>query len=118
MSSIRKSKKQINATCVELANLLIFISAVNDGYTEEEFYKNAVAIDNLTSTALSRCKFAFDKSRSDFENDHEYRLARHKYVASAFRKMKADNEKQIAEILHTLNAAVPEKIKESVKKSE
>ena len=115
MSSIRRTKKYIRYACGDIAaELLIASHAIKD-------FNSAVTPDIITDIAslqvdsLSKCKFAFDKAKSDFEDGKAYRAAKHKYTAAAFNKLKEEMSAKTQKIVHKMNAAMPQHIKDAAK---
>lgn len=115
MASIRKTKKNIRYACGEIASeLLVASSAIND-FNHEETPKIIGDIAALQVDALSKCTFAYDKAKSDFENAKAYRQAKHKYVAAAFKKLHDETSVKMQTIVDRMNDAMPQHIKDALK---
>lgn len=116
MSSIRRTKKEIRYSCGDIAAELLIASHAIKGFDRTTAREIIGEIASLQVDALSKCSFAYDKSLSDFENGKEYRKARRKYVAAAFRKLHEEVANRMQAIVDKMNAAMPQHIKDAVKK--
>ncbi len=117
MASIRKTKKEIRYACGDLASELLIAAHAIKGFDMAETRHIIGDIASLQVDALHKCSFAFDRARSDFETGKEYRSARSKYIAAAFRKLNKEVTEQTQAIVDRMNAAMPQHIKDAIKKN-
>lgn len=117
MSSIRRTKKDIRYACGDLAAELLIASHAIKDFNRDETPNIINDIASLQVDSLSKCKFAFDKVKSDFEDGKAYRIAKNKYAAAAFRKLKEEMSTRMQEIVGKMNAAMPQHIKDAAKKA-
>ncbi len=117
MANKRILKKQIKYICGDIAGECImackFIHGIDIAKMEDIVFKIAA----LQETSLVRVTFGYDKVIADFESAHEYKVARSKYFAEAYRTLINDFNNSIAEIVKEMNALLPEEQKAANKKA-
>lgn len=115
MASIRNTKKEIRYSCGDLASELLIAAYAIKGFDKSVATQSLIEIASMQIDAVGKCSFSFDHSRADFENGHEYRKARGKYVAAAFRKLNKEMLEKTQTIVDGMNAAMPQHIKDAAK---
>lgn len=115
MTNKRQIKKYVKYICGELAAELLIARTLYEGFDSEEVRKIVGRIAELQETAVANASFAFDKSHKDFENAAAYNKARAAYNKAAFGKLLDDFDKGVAEVLHSMNAIMPEALRNDAK---
>ena len=115
MASIRKTKKGFRYACGELAGELLVASHSIEDFKHEVTPEIIGQIAALQVDALTKCSFAFDKSKKDFADLKAYRKAKKAYSAAAFRKLHEEVANRMQSIVDSMNAAMPQRIREALK---
>lgn len=115
MPSIKKFKKQVRYACGDLAAETLVASYYINGFSREDAHRIICDVAALQTDTVSKCKFYFDKSRRDFDNDAEYRKARRTYFKAAFAKLRQNFNLRMEEIVKEMNKALPTEAKEANK---
>lgn len=112
MSSKRDLKKLVRYMCGDMAAECIIAKTVVPGVDAKVMSDIVIKIARLQDATLRKLSFSFDKGAADFENGAAYKAARHAYMVKAYRSLKDEFNKQVAEIVKEMNAALPEAQKE------
>lgn len=117
MASKRKLKKQIHYACGDMAAETILASHFIEGFDRKIAEGLVSQIAQLQIETLSRCSFNFDHSPRDFENRAEYNRARRAYFKAAFKQLRNDFTARAQEIVHAMNQALPQAVRDQLKNS-
>lgn len=115
MANKRQIKKHITDTCGALATECIFAIEYVEGLDINTMKQIIVEIASLQDHAISRCSVVFDKTPSNFENGHDYTVARNKYFADAFRNLNKEFNETVGQIVKEMNALLPAQQREANK---
>lgn len=115
MANKRKLKKEIRYICGDLALETILTAEYIPGANISKLNELVAKIAAFQEHALRLTSFTFDKSPRDFENRAAYRKALAAYHATAYHKFREDFNKQMAEIVKELNAAIPQEQRDACK---
>lgn len=117
MATKRDLKKFIRNTCGALAAEIILARAAFPSIERAKVYDIVSDIAALQVNTLPKVSIAYDKKPTDFTNLAEYHKARHAYYATAYDHLLESFEAQVAEIVTKMNAALPEDVRATIKKS-
>lgn len=112
MSSKRSLKKLVRYMCGDMAAECIIAKNVVPGVDAGVMSSIVVKIARLQDATLRKMSFSFDKVAADYESPAAYNKARSEYMAKAYRSLKGDFNKQVAEIVKEMNAALPQEQKD------
>lgn len=115
MANKRDLKKQIKYICGDLATECIMAAEYVAGVDGKVMRQIVVDIALLQENALQNTSFSFDKIPSDFANRKEYNAAREKYYRTAFKVFHEKFMTRIQDIVKSMNAALPDSVKENNK---
>lgn len=107
MANKRQIKKEITDICGALATECIFAIEYVEGLDIKAMQQVIIEIANLQDHAISRCSVVFDKTPSNFENGHDYTVARDKFFADAFRNLRKEFNEAVGQIVKEMNHLLP-----------
>lgn len=107
MASKRSIKKQIRFVCGDLAAESITAKYLIPGADVDLFNKCVLRVAELQSRALAHVGISFDKEPRDFSSKAEYNKARNAYFKKAYASLVQTFNKEVEEILHSMNSAMP-----------
>lgn len=117
MASKKDLKKKVRYMCGDMAAECIIAKTVVPGVDEATMKEIVIKIAKLQSATLRKISFAFDKVAKDYENNAQYKRARHEYMTKAYRSLSIEFNQQVASIVKEMNAALPQAQKDLNKKS-
>lgn len=103
MQSKRTLKKQIRYICGDLVGECLIISEICPADKVEEVSRLIVDLAVLQESTIAKTNFSFDKSPRDFASEHEYRLAKSKYVRAAFSTLHKQFNASLSDAVHRMN---------------
>lgn len=109
MTNKRMLKKQIRLVCGDLAAESIMALHIIPNADSQKLSDCVVKIAELQTQALNRASVSFDKTPREFANKAEYNKARKAYYSAAFKSLVQHFNKQVEEILHEMNLAMPKR---------
>lgn len=109
MANKRRLKKNIHAICGDIASECAITATYIPGSDIDKLSQTIVKVAALQSEALERASVAFDHKPSDFDSKADYNKARRIYFRKAYNAFSESFEKEVVEILHELNTALPKK---------
>lgn len=117
MTNKRQLKKHIRYVCGELAVNLLIANAGIKGFDSSKTSEIVGKIAILQETSVSRVSISFDKGVADFADHKAYRLAHAKYFAAAYGKLLEEFGAKVQEIVHEMNAAMPQEARDTFVKN-
>jgi DNA relaxase NicK len=117
MANKRTLKKQIHYACGDLAAENIMARHLLPGVNNDAVNLIINDIAELQVNSLARVSFFFDKTKKNFDNEHEYRKARKNYFKKAYNKLAEDFNNNVAEIVKAMNASLSKEAKEANKEA-
>lgn len=115
MANKRDLKKQIRNICGGLATECVLATEFAPGIDKEKMNEIIGKIAGLQENTLSRTSFSFDKSIRDYDNRHEFIVAKKAYYHKAYNKLVKDFNDTVEEIVKEMNAALPQEVKDANK---
>ena len=115
MANKRQLKKHVRYVCGDLAAEILIASHMLKGFDRKEVTAIVGDIATLQTKTLQNASFAFDKAAHDYADHAEYRKARRKYFAAAYKKLLADFNESVLAIVKKMNAAMPQEVKDANK---
>lgn len=112
MANKRDLKKVIRAVCGDIASECILARHFVPDIDTDKMMAIVIETADLQCNTLENVSFSFDKSERSFDNGHQYREERRKYFKKGYKKLRADFDMAVVEIVNKMNAALPEKQKE------
>lgn len=103
--------------CGDMAAECIIAKTVVPGVDGNVMRELVVKIARLQDATLRKATFAYDKVSRDFDTKAAYEKARREYMSKAYRSLKIEFNKQVAEIVKEMNAALPQAQKDLNKKA-
>ena len=107
MASKRDLKKRIKYICGDLAGECIIAKLMIPGINAEMMDEIVFDIATLQTTTLKRVSFIYDKSKKEFGDVKSYNLARTQYFAEAYKKLIAEFNAGVTNIVVSMNKARP-----------
>lgn len=107
MANKRNLKKEIRYACGEVAFHTIITRQYVEGANIELLDQIIIRVAQLQAKSLANATFSFDKIPSDFDSLAEYNKAANKYYKQAYKSLKLEFNKQLQEIVNSLNKAIP-----------
>lgn len=115
MANKRDLKKFIRNTCGALASEIIIARAVFPAISRKEVHDIVARIAALQCTTLAKVGIAFDKVPGDYESVKEYHKERKQYFATAFNALVDEFDKEVEEIVKSMNAALTDDVRAEIK---
>lgn len=106
MANKRTLKKDIQKVCGKAAVEVLI------GLPPEVSNKIVLQLAELQTKALARVTFGFDHSRRDFDSPKTFRIAKSRYNKIAYRKLKADFNEALKNIVSEINASLTNRKKQ------
>jgi hypothetical protein len=115
MANKRNLKKQIRYICGDLAGECIIAREILPGVDTGKVNDIIIAIADLQADTLEKISFVYDKSYREFENVHEYRVARNAYYKTAYKTLIAEFNAKVDAILKDMNGLLSPEQREANK---
>ena len=115
MATKRQLKKFVRNSCGALAAEIILARAAFPQIDRKQVHDIVADIAALQADTLVKAGISFDKTPRDFADGHAYRKARSEYFATAYGRLMENFDSRIGEILKSMNAALPEQVREQFK---
>lgn len=113
MASKRDLKKRIRNICGDLAGECIIAKSLVPGIDADKMNDIVYDIATLQTATLKRVTFVYDKSRKDFADCKVYNKTRGKYFVEAYSKLISEFDKNVNEIVSSMNKVLPAAQKEA-----
>lgn len=110
----RTLKKEIRLICGSMAAECVMAIIDIPGADREKFDDCIRSIAELQTNVLRLVNLSFPRSASSFESKKEYAAEKSKYYKASFRKLKADFNHRLEEIIKDMNSALPADFKKSL----
>lgn len=117
MATKRQLKKFVRNTCGALAAEIIMARAAFPQIARKDVHDIIVEIASLQADTIGKVSIAFDKTPRDFENHSLYRKERRTYFNTAYTKLLDAFDAKVGEIVKKMNAALPQEVKDEIKKA-
>ena len=117
MANKRILKKQIKYACGDLAGECILAMNFVEGIDVKGMQDIVIEIATLQTSSLQRVTFSYDKTKVDFDSQHDYEVAKTKYFKQAYNTLRADFDEKVQDIVKSMNALLPQAQKEANKAS-
>jgi len=117
MANKRDLKKFIRNTCGNIALDMVIVGEHFSQIDKQDVEKTVFDCAVLQTTSISRMGIIFDRSVADFASKGEYAAARRKYYRSAYKALLVQFDKDVAELVKKMNQALPEEVRQSLKKA-
>lgn len=112
MSNKRNLKKEIRRVCGDLALNCILARDYAAGINKAEMNEMIIKIAMLQRSTLRHVSISFDKSPKDFESRAQYHTAAKVYFAKAYAALRGEFDKNVAEIVKSMNALLTDEQRE------
>lgn len=117
MANKRDLKKLIRNTCGALALDMILARESFNQIDRKAVHNIVLDAARLQGKTLRRVNFSYDRSLDSFEDYKAYKKARSSYYRQAYSTLLTDFNAEVAEIVKSMNAALPDEVRKAIKEA-
>ena len=110
----RTLKKEIRLICGSMAAECVMAILEIPGADQEKFDDCIRHIAELQTSVLKLVNISYPRSASSYDSKKEYAAEKSKYYKASFRKLKADFNHRLEEIIKDMNSALPADVKKAL----
>ena len=115
MANKRDLKKFIRNTCGALAVEMIFARESFNQIDRKAVNDIVLEAARLQGKTIRRVNFCYDRTPDSFGDYKAYKKARSAYYRQAYSTLLTDFNAEVAEIVKSMNAALPEEVRAVIK---